>query len=764
MNRETLRRMLLAGLCACSLSVGAADAFRVSDIRVEGLRRISPGTVFNHLPIQVGETTDDTRIAEAVRALFRSGLFDDVSIRHEGDVLVVDVRERPTIADIRIDGNEAIETEPLTDGLKQAGVAEGQVFDRSLLDRVEQELRRQYFAEGYYAVRLTSEITPLEENRVGVRIDIVEGPAARIRELAIVGNTRFGDEELLEHFKLGPTSFWSFYTRNDQYSKQTLAGDIETLRAWYLDRGYINFRIDSTQVTIGQDRRDIHIAINITEGDQYLVDEVRLAGDIPVDPQALVPLVTLAPGEVFSRKATTETTDRLSDHLGQHGYAFANINTVPDVDEKNHKVKVTFFIDPGRRAMVRRINMAGNTRTRDEVLRREMRQMESAWLSTKQVERSRARLQKLGYFEKVNVETPPVPGTADQVDVNVNVTERALGNIMAGVGFSQAQGIVLSGSVSQDNFLGSGKRVSVAANTSNVTTLYRFSFTNPYHTIDGISRGFRLAFRETDAEEADLTDYATDEISAGLDYGMPLNEYDRLGGEIEISNTSIKTGDTPSQEVLDFIDDEGDEFNLLKTGASWSHDTRNRAYFPSRGVLQRLSGEIAVPGSELNFYKVEYSHKLFVPLTRRHTLLLGGRLGYGDAYGGGSDLPLFENYFAGGVRSVRGYDEASLGPIASDGDPLGGNFLTVANVEFIFPAPFQREDEDPTVQTSVFFDAGNVFGPDYDFDVGELRTSTGVGLDWLSPLGPLNFVLAWPINPSDDDDTQYFQFSLGQTF
>ena len=498
----------------------AFEPFTVTDIRVEGLQRIAPGTVFSYLPIKTGETFDEQRSAEAVRALFRTGFFKDVRIERENGVLVIVVQERPAISSIEITGNKDIESEPLLDSLKDIGFAQGRVFDRSLLEKVEQELERQYFSRGKYGVKITTTVTPLERNRVGIVIAVSEGRAARIKQISIVGNKVFDDETLLEDFQLSTPTLLSFYTGVDQYSKQKLAGDLETMRSYYLDRGYINFSIDSTQVSITPDKKDIYITINVTEGDQYKVKEVRLAGDLVVDPPALFPLVQLNPGDVFSRKRVTDTTTQISEKLGDKGYAFANVNTIPEVDEDKKEVAVTFFIDPGKRVYVRRVNMVGNTRTRDEVLRREMRQMEGGWFSSASVERSRTRLDRLGFFEEVNVETPTVPGTTDQVDVNYSVTERPSGNLLVGLGYSQSSGVLFNASVSQDNFLGSGKRVSVAFNNSDVNTVYSFSYLNPYYTIDGVSRGFGLFYRETDASEANVANYTADTFGGNVTYGV----------------------------------------------------------------------------------------------------------------------------------------------------------------------------------------------------------------------------------------------------
>lgn len=755
--RFLLRSCVLAS--AVAGNAWAFEPFTVTDIRIEGLQRIAPGTVFSYLPVKTGETFDEARSAAAVRALFKTGFFKDVRIERDNGVLVVVVEERPAISSIEITGNKDIETEPLLESLKEIGFAEGRVFDRSLLDKVEQELERQYFSRGKYGVKITTTVTPLERNRVGINIDVSEGRAARIKQISIVGNKVFSDEQLLEDFQLSTPTLLSFYTGVDQYSKQKLSGDLETLRSYYLDRGYINFSIDSTQVSITPDKKDIYITINVTEGEQFHVSEVRLAGDLVVDPPALFPLVDLNPGDVFSRKRVTETVTRISERLGNEGYAFANVNTIPDVDPETRQVTVTFFVDPGKRVYVRRINMVGNTRTRDEVLRREMRQMEGGWFSASAVERSRTRLDRLGFFEEVNVETPTVPGTTDQVDVNYSVTERPSGNLMVGVGYSQSSGILFNTSVSQDNFLGSGKRVSLAFNNSDVNTVYSFSYLNPYYTIDGVSRGFGLFYRETDAGEANISDYAVDTFGGNVSYGIPINEFDTVRLNVEYENLDISDTIYSSQEIRDFIAANGNQFDSVKLTGSWAHDTRNKTIFPDRGTLQRATAETTIPGMDLQFYKLGYEHQTFVPLTKQFTLMLNGEVGYGDGFGDFDGLPFFENYYAGGVRSVRGFEDNTLGPRDSLNEPLGGGFRLVGNVEILFPPPFFTKTN--SFRMSTFLDVGNVYPSYDDFEAGELRYSVGVGATWLSPLGALTFSLARPLNDKAGDDTQVFQFTIG---
>lgn len=745
------------------LMAHAFDPFVVKDIRVEGLQRISAGTVFNYLPVKTGETFDEARSEQAIRALFKTGFFKDVALERDGNVLVVTLEERPAISSIEITGNNDIETEPLMDSLKEIGFAEGRVFNRSLLEKVEQELRLQYFARGKYGVKLTTTVTPLERNRVGITIAISEGRAARIKQINIVGNEVYDDETLLDQFELSTPTLLSFYTGVDQYSKRKLAGDLETLRSFYLDRGYLNFNIDSTQVSITPDKQDIYITINIEEGDQYKVREVRLSGDFVVDPEELFPLVDINADEIFSRKRVSDSVEAISEYLGNQGYAFANVNTIPDVDEENKEVVVTFFVDPGKRVYVRRINMQGNTKTRDEVLRREMRQMERGWFSSSAVERSRTRLDRLGFFEEVNVETPAVPGSPDEVDVNFSVKERPSGNLVVGLGYAQSSGILFNASVSQNNFLGTGKRMSVNFNNSRYNTIYSFNYTNPYYTIDGISRGFGAYFRQTDAGEANIGDYNVDTFGGNVSHSIPINEFDSVRLNVEYEHLKLDTTLFSPTVVEDFINTQGDTFNALKLTAGWSHDTRNRAIFADRGSLQSLSAELAVPGMDLQYYKINYRQLLYVPLTKLFTLSLNGEVGYGDGYGDFDTLPFFENFYAGGVRSVRGWEDNTLGPRDVDtNQPVGGAFKALGNAELIFPPPFFTQSN--SFRMSAFVDVGNVFADFNDFETSELRYSVGVGATWLSPLGALTFSLAHPLNEKSGDQTQVFQFTVGTNF
>ena len=749
-------------LVSLSHSPFAANDFVVNDIRIEGLQRVSPGTVFNYLPIKVGDTVTTARTGEAIRALFQTGFFQDVRIEREGDTLVVFVRERPSIANIEFSGNKEVSTEDLLKSLEQVGFAEGRVFNRSVFDQVEQELRRTYFSVGKYAVQIKSTITPLERNRVGVSFEISEGQVAKIKQINIVGNEVFDEDDLVDLFSLTTPGLWTWLTKSDQYSKQKLSADLETLRSYYLDRGYINFNIDSTQVSITPDKKDVYITINITEGDQYRVSEVKMAGEILIPDDQLFDLVMVKQGDIFSRKEVTETSSNLSEWLGNEGHAFANVNAVPEIDDEKKTVSLTFFMDPGKRVYVRRINFKGNNKTRDEVLRREMRQLEGAWISTGAVERSKVRLERLGYFESVNVETPAVPGTTDQVDVEFTVKEQPSGNLLLGAGFSQTQGVVLSIQLTQENFFGTGNRAALIFNNSDVNRNFTASWLNPYFTVDGVSLGVDAFYRKTDAFEANVADYTLDELGMSLTFGIPVSEYNRVDFGIVPQRTEFKPGVDASTQVLDFEQETGGTFDTLVVRLGWANDSRDSRLLPSRGSLTRIGGDVGTPVGDLEYYKLEFEHQNLFPVTNNFTVLMEIDVGYGDGYGDTTTYPLIENFFAGGIRSVRGYEANTLGPRDSNGRPLGGNLKTVGRAELLLPFPFLQDSK--AFRITGFFDAGNVFGPDQDFDVSELRTSTGVSAIWLSPFGPLTVSLAWPINAQTGDDTQPFQFTLGTSF
>ncbi|MCU7799360.1 MAG: outer membrane protein assembly factor BamA [gamma proteobacterium symbiont of Lucinoma myriamae] len=788
MRRAVLSLVFLISSIFSLQTVFAIDAFVIDNIKVEGLQRISAGTVFNYLPLKVGDRLDDRAVSKSIRELYKTGFFKDVRLEQEGSSLIVFVLERPAIAAIEFDGNKDLDSEELSKALKQIGFAEGRVYDKSLLQRVIEELKRQYYARGKYAVRIDTKVTPLERNRVGIKIEVSEGRVTTIHQINIVGNNAFETEELLDELELTTPTLFSFYTKTDQYAKQKLAGDLEKLRSFYLDRGYINFKIESTQVAITPDKKHIYITVNLSEGDKYVIKEVKLAGDLIIEPKEIFPVVEIKKGQFFSRKYITRTSESIVDLLGKAGYAFSNVNPIPQVDDKTKEVSLTFFVDPGNRVYVRRVNVVGNSNTSDEVIRRELRQFENTWISTTDVERSKQRLQRLGFFKEVSVETPAVPGAADLVDIVYTVEEQSTGSINAGMGFSQSQGVIFNFSVAQANFLGTGNRYAVGANTSDANTLYNFSVTDPYFTDDGISRTWRFTWRETDLEEENLSDYATDNVSFGVGFSVPINEFDRIGFGLDFENTQIDLpglyidengnyySDT-SYDILKFVAEEGDDFNTLRFSANWSHDSRNKTIFPTRGALQRLSGDIVLPGSDLLFYHINYVQQRFFPLSRTTTLMLKGNIGYAGTFDDDA-FPPFEKYYAGGMNDVRGYKSNTLGPKddknyvlerdginfthTATGDPLGGQLKVIANAEVILPVPFVKDSS--AYRLSGFFDIGNVFEEAGDFDVGELRYTTGISGAWLSPFGLLRISIAAPLNEEDEDDTETFQFTFGQSF
>jgi len=745
-------------------NVYAVQEFVIEDIRVEGLQRITPGTVFNYLPMKVGDTFDDARSSEAVRALFKTGFFKDVRLERDGGILVFILVERPSIGSITLSGNDDIASEDLIDSLRQIGFAEGRAFDRSQLQKLEQELRRQYNSLGKYAVKINSTVTELDYNRVAVTIDVSEGVAAKIQKINIVGNTVYKEKKLIKLFKLSTPTLFSFFTKKDQYSRQKLSADLESLRSHYLNNGYINFNIDSTQVSITPDKKGIYITINITEGELFTVSEVKLTGTLILPEEELSDLISVREGDIFSRRQLTDSSDALSKRLGNDGYAFANVNSIPEINDEDHTVGVTFFVDPGKRAYVRRINFSGNTKTRDEILRREMRQQEGSWIATERVERGKIRLQRLGFFSEVNVETPAVPGTTDQIDVNYSVTEAPSGNLSLGLGFSQSSGFSFQTSVTQNNFLGSGKQISFSFNNSEVNRRFGLSYVNPYYTIDGVSRSLSAFYQETDSFDANVTAFDNTVWGGSVGFGIPITEFNTFRTQFSYENTEIALSLDSGSQIVDFIADSGDKFDILRWASSLSFDTRNKTILPDKGALHRLSAEISVPtfGDSLEFYKIGYKAQWFTLLFADYVLSLKGDIGYGDSYGDTDEFPFFENFYAGGPKSVRGYEENTLGPLDSLGRPLGGNLKLIGGAELIIPVPFLRDLK--SVRIAGFFDAGNVYGIDEDFDAGELRYSVGLSGIWVSPFGLVSASIAQPIADQAQDQLQSFQFTFGTSF
>lgn len=754
------------------LNAHATEPFVITDIRVEGLQRTEPGTVFNYLPMQVGDVMSDEKAAQAIKSLYATGFFKDVRIENEGDVLVVTVQERPSVTQIDFSGNKSFQTDKIKEGLKQIGIAEGQIFDKSQLDRAEQEIKRQYLSQGKYSAEVKATASPLERNRVAIRFEITEGPAAKIRDINIVGNHLFTTEDLRANFLLTTPNWMSWWNKDDQYSKQKLTADLEALRSFYMNQGYLEFSIDSTQVSISPDKRDVYITINLTEGEKYNISKTKLAGDMLLPEEDLRKLINIQDGEVFNRQKVTDASKIINDKLGEEGYAFANVNAVPEINKQEHTVAFTFFIDPGRKVYVRRINVQGNTRTRDSVVRREMRQMESAWYAGDKIKRSKERIQRLNFFDSVELETPSVPGINDQVDMNVTVAEKATGSVQFGAGLSSSDGVVLGFNVNQPNFLGTGNRVALQVNTSSFNTIYSLSYTDPYYTPDGISRGFDIYRRDVDTSRRNSTQlnvgtYNSQSYGLGVRFGMPMSEMDFISAGLTLDLTEVELSDSSPIQYLRFCENSsGCSSNSIVFNAGWTFDSRDNILFPRRGVLQRLSGDVSIPGLDLQYYKVSYQHSWYKDIGKDFTLMLNGEAGYANSYGG-KNYPFFKNFFAGGVNSVRGYLNSSLGPRdinpSSGSDfAVGGTKRFVGNVELFMPVPFVSQSNQ--FRLSAFVDGGGVYGKDDSINSEYLRFSTGVGVTWVSPFGPLKLVLAKPLNEKDFDDTQVLQFQFGQQF
>lgn len=759
-----MKKLFFAGLLASVVSHAAwsFQPFQIRDIRVEGIQRTEAGTVFSYLPVKVGDTMTDDKAAQAIKTLFATGFFKDVRLEIEGSVLVVVLEERPAIASLEFSGLKAFKPEDLKKGLREVGLAESRIFDRALVERAEQELKRQYLSQGHYAVEVTTTITPLERNRVGISFAVNEGEIAKIRQINIVGASAFKEAELLDLFVLRTPGLLTWYTRNDQYSKQKLSGDIESLRSFYLDRGYVEFNVESTQVSISPDKQDIYITVNITEGEKYKVSSVRLAGELLIPETELKKLVRFAPGDAVSRAKISETTKAISDRLGNDGYAFANVNVAPELDREKREVAYTLFVDPGRRVYVRRINVVGNTRTRDEVVRREMRQQESSWYDGQLINKSRSRVDKLGYFDEVTLETPAVPGTTDQVDVDVKVKEKPTGSLMLGAGYSSADKLSFSGGVTQQNLFGSGRHVGFQVNTSKSNKVYSVSHTDPYYTQDGVSRGFDVYTKKVDTSTLAVGAFGADAVGAGVRFGVPIGEDDSFQFGVAVDRTTLKVTSTSPSRYRNYVTTTGGKSSTVQGTLGWSNDSRDSLLYPMSGSFRRATGELGLPGSTVTYSKLSYQHQKFFPVASKVALMLNGELGRVKTFGS-KELPFFRNFYAGGIGSVRGYDSYSLGPRdPSNNEPLGGTSRLVGNAEMFFPVPGMGLDR--SMRLSAFVDAGNVWGYDTTVSLSGLRYSAGAAMTWNSPMGPLKFSLANPISKKSTDKIQRLQFQMGSTF
>ncbi|MBX3698447.1 MAG: outer membrane protein assembly factor BamA [Dokdonella sp.] len=765
----------------------AFDTFTVSDIRIDGLSRIAPGTVFTYLPVEKGDVLTPDRAEQAIRALYKTGFFNDVSLSRQGDILVVTIVERPSISKIAIRGNKDLKDEDLRNGLKGIGLAEGETFNRLKLDSVQQELTRQYYNRGKYNVSVKTSVVNLDRNRVEVAINIAEGKPAKISHLNIVGNETFKTKKILEDFQSDTTNWTSWYSKDDQYSREKMSGDLERLSSFYLDRGYVDFSVDSTQVSMSPDKRKMYVVANIKEGEVYSVTDIKLTGDLILKDEDLRKLLQIKSGEIFSRRKVEQSADAITSALSNIGYAFAEVNPIPEIDREKREVSLNFQVVPGQRVYVRRITFKGNLHTEDQVLRREMRQLEGAWYSQAAIDRSKIRLQRLGYFKTVTIDTPRVPGQEDQVDVAVTIEEQPSGSFTFGVGYSQVQGLITSIALQQNNFFGTGDRVGLTLQRSSYLKTYSISYFEPYLTDDSIGLGYDISHRELDSGQANIANYLTNSDNFSTYVGLPLTESDTLNTRIGLSKTTIRTfnGTTP-QVFIDYL--RALNHNTFHTGSlefSWAHDTRNKFYNPTRGSLQTVSFETTLPGSTVEYFKFRYLYSQYIPITDKLTFFGSASLGYGGSYKGvyrtgvdnGQDppvvteygargLPFFENFFAGGSSDVRGFRDNTLGPVDFTGgfrQPLGGAFKTVATAEIIFPTPFVKEN-DTTTRLSWFVDVGNVFKDYNAWSAKELRASTGLSFQWRAPIGPIIISFSKPLRKKPGDETESIQFTFGPQF
>ncbi|MBM6928643.1 outer membrane protein assembly factor BamA [Parasutterella secunda] len=774
LKSSLLRASVATALMSIAGTVFAAGSdFVIQDIRIEGIARTEPGTVLSHLPFQVGDEFTDAKGNTAIHSLYGSGLFRDVRLERDGNVLVVQVQERPAVASISTQGIHAFDNAAIEQSLRDVGMAEGRIFDHATLDRADQEMRRQYLARGYYGVDVKTTVTPLDRNRVRISIVVDEGEAASIESIRFVGNRIMDDETLQEQMQLTKSGWMSWYTKSNLYSREKLAADIEAIRSYYMNNGYIDFKVDSVQVSIAPNKKDIFITINMTEGEQYHITGVELTGDLLGLQSELEQLIEIEPGTIYNAEVINNASTAITDKLSSLGYAFASARPNPVVTGEN-EAKVVYTIDPGRRAYVRHVNISGNSKTQDEVIRREVRQYEASWFDSEKVKLSRDRIDRLGFFDSVTVDPKPVPGTRDQVDLEVVVKERPTGSINLGAGFSTSDGVILSAGFAQNNIFGTGKAVSAEVNTSDSTRTYALSLTEPYVTPEGISRSIDIYDRRVDMDELDLADDLEYETrGASVSWGIPFTEFDRVYLGAKIENTLVDAGDRAPRRYKQYVDDFGDSPKSVAATIGWSRDSRDNALAPTRGTYQRLSGEVTLPVMDLRYYRASYQLQHYWPMTRDLTLAFNGEIGYGDSWGG-KEYPFFKNFYAGGIGSVRGYENSSLGPkdnsSGGEGDSAGGNASLNFSFEMLMPLP----GADRTLRWFTFFDGGWVWGDSYgqngrvddkmSISLSDLRYSVGVGVAWISPLGPLKFSIAAPINDKDGDDIERFQFQIGTGF
>ncbi|EHH1024081.1 outer membrane protein assembly factor BamA [Vibrio parahaemolyticus] len=802
-----IKRILFASLLATSVSANGAENFVVQDIEIDGLQRVALGAALLKMPVRVGDTIDQGDVAEIIRALYASGNFEDVKVLRDGGVLMVQVKERPTIASISFSGNKAIKDEQLQENLNASGVREGEALDRTTLSNIEKGLEDFYYSVGKYNATVKAVVTPLPRNRSDLKFVFTEGVSAKIQQINFIGNEVFSDEELLSRFNLNVDVPWWNFLADEKYQKQVLAGDIEALKSFYLDRGYLKFNVDSTQVAISPDKKGVYITLGLEEGEVYTVKDVKFRGDLIGEEATFERLVPFEDNETYNGSLVTSMEEGIKRVLGESGYAYPQVNTIPEFDDENKQVSLVVNVDPGNRIYVRDIRFTGNNSTKDEVLRREMRQMEGSWLNSKSIEAGKTRLNRLGYFENVEVQTVRVPGSDDQVDLVYSVKEANSGSVNFGVGYGTESGVSFQVGLQQDNFLGSGNRVGINAMMNDYQKNVSLDYRDPYWNLDGVSLGGKIFYDEFEASEAGIVDYTNQSYGASLTWGFPFDELNRF--EFGVGYTHNKIGNlSPYLQVEQFLQAQAD--NIDSSGAlntndfdfniSWTRNNLNRGYFPTAGNHQRAFYKMTVPGSDVQYFKMQYDVRQYVPLTKKHefTLLFRGRLGYGNGYGqtDGNDnlFPFYENYYAGGFTTLRGFGSNSVGPKAvyrdysgsnngadtATDDSVGGNAVALASIELIVPTPFASDEVRNQIRTSIFFDMASIWDTEFDYrdsgaeygdryyydysDPTNYRSSYGAALQWMSPMGPLVFSLAKPIKKFDGDDEEFFTFTIGRTF
>ena len=805
---KILKRLISFVLLLNITTVLAFEEFIVNDIRIAGLQRVSTGSIFNTIPISVGDKIDDRKIVDITRALFATEQFDDIQIGRDGNALIITVAERPSISSIDISGNSALKTEILLESFDGIGITEGQVYKRSTLERMKAELVRSYSSQGRYGAGVEIYETPQPRNRVSISIEIDEGESAKIDGITILGNNIFSDEDLLDVMELSEGSWLSFLSNDDQYSREKLQGDLENLESYYLDRGYLQFSIESSQVSISRDRSSIYITYIISEGPQYTISDVKIVGDMPINEELIDPIIETQKDITYSQAQITQIEEIFTSLLGNEGYAFASVKGQPDIDEEMLEVDLSFVIDPGKRTYTRKILFEGNEITQDDVLRREMRQFEGAWASDDKIEQSRVRLERLGFFKEVNVETVPVPGTDDQIDVKFRVEEETTGNVGGNLGYSDF-GLMIGFNLQERNFLGTGNSVGIAINKSIYQEVYNLSFYDPYYTIDGASRGYSLYYRKTDYGEFNIANYTSDSQGLGIQFGYPISDTQRVGLNLTYDRTEIDQGTLPVRDILDFLLEEGNSFQTVSAQAVWSRITLNRGMFPTDGASTEALFLATLPLSDINYYKLNIRQKFYQPLNV-WDLVFGfqGEIGYLAPYGDTNNVPFFQHFYAGGPRSLRGFESNTLGPRATpspcygfdtvndlcpplidsnfDGipdspaynqsiiyqrdDPIGGDVKIEGSMQLIFKLPMVEDQR--SMRTAFFFDFGNVFAMEcreyqvscYKPSIDELRYSIGVGLTWITGFGPMSFAISKPYNEDEFERTEEFQFTIGTVF